>query len=206
MEEDIKVLEEFKEELKIQYMDLIVCDEEKLIQAIENLIKRNKELEDIFNYEKDKRIEVENKNKELEEYKKYAELTKISCCTAQNCEALNNAIREGIENQKLREHIEEQQKQLNIANKKILSQKGQLKVVNTSYIPKSKVIKKIEEWERALNRIKEAVDVYSVGERVVAKKEDKEECEKLLKFWKEDELIKEARIEAYKELLQEGDE
>ena len=42
-----------------------------------------------------------------EEYKKYAELTKISCCTAQNCEALNNAIREGIENQKLREEIED---------------------------------------------------------------------------------------------------
>ena len=35
-------------------------------------------------------------NKELKEYKKIAELTKVSCCTAQNCEALNNAIRERI--------------------------------------------------------------------------------------------------------------
>ena len=31
------------------------------------------------------------------DYVNYAELTKIACCTAQNCEALNNAIRLGKE-------------------------------------------------------------------------------------------------------------
>ena len=45
---------------------------------------------------------VLKENEELKEYKKIAELTKISCCTAQNCEALNNAIRERLENQKLK--------------------------------------------------------------------------------------------------------
>lgn len=41
----------------------------------------------------------------LQEYKKIAELTKISCCTAQNCEALNNAIKAGLENNKLKEEL-----------------------------------------------------------------------------------------------------
>lgn len=45
---------------------------------------------------------LQKENEELKEYKKIAELTKISCCTAQNCEALNNAIRERLENQKLK--------------------------------------------------------------------------------------------------------
>ena len=39
-------------------------------------------------------------------------LTKISCCTAQNCGALSNAIREGLENQKLREQLEEREARL----------------------------------------------------------------------------------------------
>ena len=30
---------------------------------------------------------------ELKEYKEIAELSKVACCTAQNCEALNNAIK-----------------------------------------------------------------------------------------------------------------
>ena len=50
---------------------------------------------------------VLKENEELKEYKKIAELTKISCCTAQNCEALNNAIKSELENQKLKEELEE---------------------------------------------------------------------------------------------------
>ena len=48
---------------------------------------------------------VLKENEELKEYKKIAELTKISCCTAQNCEALNNAIKSELENQKLNEEL-----------------------------------------------------------------------------------------------------
>ena len=48
---------------------------------------------------------VLKENEELKKYKKIAELTKISCCTAQNCEALNNAIKSELENQKLKEEL-----------------------------------------------------------------------------------------------------
>lgn len=43
--------------------------------------------------------------KELEEEKRITELTKISCCTAQNCGALENAIRESLENDKLKKQL-----------------------------------------------------------------------------------------------------
>lgn len=85
MEEDIKILEELeefmKEELRAEHSIFSI----EQLQAIENLIARYKE---------------------LEKYKRIAELTKISCCIAQNCEALNNAIRASIENVKLKEGIE----------------------------------------------------------------------------------------------------
>lgn len=58
----------------------------------------------------------------------------------------NGRLRE--ENINLKEKIIRQQEQLNIANKKILAQKGQLKVVNNSYIPKSEVKEKIEELNK----------------------------------------------------------
>lgn len=123
------------------------------IEILENAIKCNKkQFEEIGTHillQDDEMKAIENlikENKELKEYKKIAELTKISCCTAQNCEALNNAIKNGLENEKLlqknkelKEKVNRQQEQLNIANKKILAQKGQLKVVNNSYIPKSKI-------------------------------------------------------------------
>ena len=78
------------------------------IEAIENLLQRNKDLG-----------EIEKEHKEE-----------------------NGRLRE--ENINLKEKIVRQQEQLNIANKKILAQKGQLKVVNNSYIPKSKVKEKME--------------------------------------------------------------
>lgn len=53
----------------------------------------------------------------LQEYKRLSELTKIACCSAQNCGALNNAIREGIENQKLKKEIEQLKIELDNANK-----------------------------------------------------------------------------------------
>ena len=48
---------------------------------------------------------VLNYIKELEEDKKITELTKISCCTSLNCGALENAIREGLENDKLKKDL-----------------------------------------------------------------------------------------------------
>mgnify|MGYP007069864801 CR=1 FL=1 len=91
-----------------------------------------------------------------------------------------------MKNKKLQEKIKEQQKQLNIANKKILSQKGQLKVVNTSYIPKSKVREKIEEYEEL---VKDFEEYWSKDPRQFKK-------EKCVDYYK---------IEALKELLQEGE-
>ena len=61
----------------------------------------------------------------------------------------NGRLRE--KNINLKEKIIRQQEQLNIANKKILAQKGQLKVVNNSYIPKSKVKEKIEEYNKMID-------------------------------------------------------
>lgn len=101
---DIEILEEFLEDyihdgLAIQY---------RVMEAIENLIQRNKDLE---------QIEKEHKEE-------------------------NGKLRK--ENINLKEKIIRQQEQLNIANKKILAQKGQLKVVNNSYIPKSKIKELLE--------------------------------------------------------------
>ena len=75
---------------------------------------------------------VLKENEELKEYKKIAELTKISCCTAQNCEALNNAIKSELENQKLKEELND---------------------INQSWIQKVK--DKIEEIDKIYNDIPE---------------------------------------------------
>lgn len=64
-------------------------DLDDYIEAIETVLK---ELED------------------LKEYKKVTELTKISCSTAQNCEALSNLIKDSIENSKLKEELEKKDK------------------------------------------------------------------------------------------------
>ena len=111
---DIEILEEFikyfeAEATQIKYRrNISITVGEDDIEAIENLIQRNKNLE---------QIEKEHKEE-------------------------NGRLRE--ENINLKEKIVRQQEQLNIANKKILAQKGQLKVVNNSYIPKSKVKEKME--------------------------------------------------------------
>ena len=116
---DIEILEEFIKYYEIEYFKgkklnssiKIIVDEDD-IEAIENLIQRNKDLE---------QIEKEHKKE-------------------------NGRLRK--ENINLKEKIIRQQEQLNIANKKILAQKGQLKVVNNSYIPISKLKEKIEELNK----------------------------------------------------------
>lgn len=91
---NIEILEELKARLKLykKSTDVQFTFTKSDIQAIENLIQENKE---------------------LKEYKKIAELTKISCCTAQNCEALNNAIKNGLENEKLLQENKELKERIN---------------------------------------------------------------------------------------------
>ena len=48
MEQDIKILEEFVEELSTQYLDRIVCDEGELLKAIQNLILGYKHYEKLL--------------------------------------------------------------------------------------------------------------------------------------------------------------
>lgn len=72
---------------------------------------------------------LEERNKDLEEIEK-------------EHKEENGRLRE--KNINLKEKIIRQQEQLNIANKKILAQRGQLKVVNNSYIPISKLKEKME--------------------------------------------------------------
>ena len=114
---DIEILEELRHELGLY------ANGEKVRQgqAIENLIQRNKDLE---------QIEKEHKEE-------------------------NGRLRE--ENINLKEKIIRQQEQLNIANKKILAQKGQLKVVNNSYIPKSKIKEKMQELDKEEKEAQESI-------------------------------------------------
>ena len=98
IKEDIKVLEEMIENANIENMDMNDCFGGEHIEAIEHILsdyKRVLEINEVLLKE----------NEELKEYKKIAELTKISCCTAQNCEALNNAIKSELENQKLKKEL-----------------------------------------------------------------------------------------------------
>ena len=92
-EEDMKLLEEFSNE-NVLYGSMVGMTLEKykdLQLSTEHILSDYKR--------------VLKENEELKEYKKIAELTKISCCTAQNCEALNNAIKSELENQKLKEEL-----------------------------------------------------------------------------------------------------
>ena len=102
IEEDIKIVEDYLENSAINETDsnffknggweTVDLEIPKSMQHILSDYKRVLEINEVLLKE----------NEELKEYKKIAELTKISCCTAQNCEALNNAIRERLENQKLK--------------------------------------------------------------------------------------------------------
>ena len=94
----------------------------------------------------DEQLAIRNliaRNKELEEYKKIAELTKVSCCTAQNCEALNNAIREGLENTKLKEKIEKLESALdNSVSKDEINEV--FETIKKQAIPKYKKMRELE--------------------------------------------------------------
>ena len=110
-----------------------------IVLTLESLMNYKKVLQgllDLYKAEKEK-------NKELEDYKHYAELTKISCCVAQNCEALNNAIRLGSENEKLKEKNNSLTKQINLMRSINLP-----KEIEKEYISKGKIKSKIEELQK----------------------------------------------------------
>ena len=80
----------------------MLSDEEKrtienLKTEYEKLIKEDNILFPLYKSDAKRLINlIEKQSKEIEELKEYkhdAELTKIACCTAQNCEALNNCIK-----------------------------------------------------------------------------------------------------------------
>lgn len=120
-----------------KYNAKLLEDIEGIKRALKYYIKRNTELENKLEYYKnayENRVdEFIQRNKDLEQIEK-------------EHKEENGRLRE--ENINLKEKIVRQQEQLNIANKKILAQKGQLKVVNNSYIPISKLKEKIEELNK----------------------------------------------------------
>jgi hypothetical protein len=97
-------------------------EEKKAIERLKDLISKSKVIEDIdinkqvafkdittiLNLTKKQQEEIE----ELKEYKHDAELTKVSCCTAQNCEALNNCIKLRRELQNADKKIQKQQEKI----------------------------------------------------------------------------------------------
>ena len=115
-EEEKESIEEFRKQLRlaINIDDVTTTIRNDNAQTILNLIEK-----------------LQKENEELKEYKKIAELTKISCCTAQNCEALNNAIKSELENQKLKEELNDiNQKWIQKVKDKIEEYKNMLKTCN----------------------------------------------------------------------------
>lgn len=112
--------------------------------------------------EKNERLESENQeflykygnilkeNEKLKEYKKIAELTKISCCIAQNCEALNNAIKKELENQRL-EKENETLKKLHIQDN------NKLDFVMKYCILEQKIKDKIEELNKKEQKLQNSI-------------------------------------------------
>ena len=95
IEEAIKILEKFIQ-INNSITEEMLQDEDKEIQEGVKIDQKRCKAEEILI----KHI------KELEEAKRITELTKISCCTAQNCAALENAIRKDLENDRLKEQLE----------------------------------------------------------------------------------------------------
>ena len=131
-EEEKESIEEFRKQLRlaINIDDVTTTIRNDNAQTILNLIEK-----------------LQKENEELKEYKKIAELTKISCCTAQNCEALNNAIKSELENQKLKEELND---------------------INQKWIQKVK--DKIEEYKNMLktcNKVKDIDRIKAINERIL---------------------------------------
>lgn len=135
MEEDISyILSEIE---NYNRDNAYLLDIEELFEAIEHLIKAYKE---------------------LEEYKKIAELTQISCCTAQNCGALNNSIKNALENMKLKEKI----KELEEFKKQVTEIENTNFIKYKNYIPVSLVKEKIEELDKEKLKYDNDLRIYTL--------------------------------------------
>ncbi len=84
----VEILNTFELRRKTKNYKEISLEDSQSVETLLNLIEK-----------------LQEENEKLKEYKKIAELTKISCCIAQNCEALNNAIKSELENQKLKKEL-----------------------------------------------------------------------------------------------------
>lgn len=104
-EANLKDSEEFQDNM-CNHRCILNSKVEELEEELEKEKEKNKELSDKLTEKICKGVEEEileeyrqviiDKDKiieELKEYKHDAELTKVACCTAQNCEALNNCIK-----------------------------------------------------------------------------------------------------------------
>ncbi len=142
-------LREMTDRIQSEYNDLLK-DNFKLKNELET---KRKEYQETYKDVREELKELRKENEELKEYKKNAELTKISCCIAQNCEALNNAIKEGLRNQRLQKENEE------LKDKYATFVKMSSEVIANS-IPKQKVKDKIEEIQIEYNKLDKEVDEY----------------------------------------------
>lgn len=87
-------------------MEVYRLEDKKAIEDLKDMIEKSKDLmeEEFYKLATIHNIQavatlinlIEKQFKEIEELKEYkhdAELTKVACCSAQNCEALNNCIK-----------------------------------------------------------------------------------------------------------------
>jgi hypothetical protein len=132
-EEEKKAIEIIKKEItkpEITPLEVYATDIKMLLHIID---KQQKEIE------------------ELKEYKHDAELTKVSCCTAQNCEALNNCIKLRRELQNADKKIQKQQEKIKELTAFYNSfESGEIvnyPIFKQRYISKDKIRAKIKELE-----------------------------------------------------------
>lgn len=190
----------------------------KAIEEVENLIKRCDEckLKECINCETNwtevtsiKRIvdsykKVLKELKDLQEYKRISELTKISCCTAQNCEALNTAIKGELENQKLRQENEElRQENEELKNNGPIDENEFELAVDCDYDRLKRLIDTADKSEEFIlyNNEKWIKEKYSVPTEKI-----KDKIEELENAYWYCENVKNQTIEALKELLEESEE
>lgn len=153
IEEDIEILK------SIDCLDDIELEQaiKAVTTELERLQKEHTDLTAKMLDWRNKSIKLEAENEELKEYKRISELTKISCCTAQNCGALSNSIRDSLENEKLKKENEELKGLIAHKNRYTEQLEQDLFENASNYvISKQKITDKIEE-------VKNEEDLYARG-------------------------------------------
>ena len=160
-------------------------EEKKAVEFIKDLINWDVRQDLCPNKEECEKLEtvlnliekLQKELKDLQEYKRISELTKISCCTAQNCEALNTAIKGELENQKLRqenEELKEKRKKKNIepvliGNKMYFIDKGLyedlLNDIKSNYILIQKITDKMEKLNKEIKNAETIEAVFKIKQQ-----------------------------------------